>query len=331
MVKDATMKNIRKNKARSKTFAPVNKNWLNYPIARDARTRAIWRQLESGNWITKIPGESRIKLIFHHNARRRLVTGFDMAILFGLLALAYMSKSNKIEINKAKLLEFVGLSTTVHNVYQKVNQTLDLWQDVSIVHRTWYEAGFKQGKKYRPGRSRTKKILPPPIVEIRGNVIELDDEWIRQDNRYFERVRFPIPIQAAHQNLILWLLAARPHPGPDMEGFKEAKTKADLYHIIGARGNARDRTLMQAIRKAVQWWPITGQRLEAHPVEDMMMFHMEKIEAPAPRIRQPEAKPEEAIERRRLTRPSRQKVATDDDDDMWRNGRRLKEVRETDI
>ena len=62
----------------------LNRNFMNYPLARDARTIAVWRKDDEGDWYTLCPGEDRIGFWLPKDTvagARRLPTGFDMNVL----------------------------------------------------------------------------------------------------------------------------------------------------------------------------------------------------------------------------------------------------------
>src|ERR1700693_1303316 len=79
------------------TFAVINRNFLNYPIARDPRVRLIWEKSpKTGRWLADLPGNSRIQLRLPENidkCTKHCPTGFDMNILFALLRAAQTRRS----------------------------------------------------------------------------------------------------------------------------------------------------------------------------------------------------------------------------------------------
>src|SRR5262249_46870421 len=66
----------------------LNKNLCNYPIARSARSQGRWRSDHHGYWC-QLPGEDCIELALPSDTpreKRRIPTGFDMNVLYRLLA-----------------------------------------------------------------------------------------------------------------------------------------------------------------------------------------------------------------------------------------------------
>jgi hypothetical protein len=71
----------------------INRNLMNFPLARDARAKVEWFQGKTGRWLADLPGEGRqshrIRLIMPSGTRarmRRCPSALDMNILFQLLA-----------------------------------------------------------------------------------------------------------------------------------------------------------------------------------------------------------------------------------------------------
>jgi hypothetical protein len=84
-----------------KRSVQLNKNLGNYPLARDARTRQLWRRSNSGPWWwSKLHGEPRIQFRIPRDAApalRHAPTPFDMNLLFLLMSEAQATKKSALE------------------------------------------------------------------------------------------------------------------------------------------------------------------------------------------------------------------------------------------
>ena len=65
-------------------FAQVDRNLMNYPLARDPRVKASWSKSKTGRWFCDLPGDERIRLWLAHGADarlKRLPSAFDVNVL----------------------------------------------------------------------------------------------------------------------------------------------------------------------------------------------------------------------------------------------------------
>ena len=95
--------------------AQINRNLLNYPLARDVRIADCWtRSLISGRWEHQLPGNSRIKFRMPADAANlRCPSAFDMNVLLVYLREARVSKERKVEFaSMPALLEALRLDDT---------------------------------------------------------------------------------------------------------------------------------------------------------------------------------------------------------------------------
>ena len=181
----------------------LNRNLMNYPLARSARTRPLWHEDKDVLWCT-LPGESRIELSAPAAAPvRRLPTGFDMNVLFWLLAAVQQSQNERIRFaSVAAFLREQHLRADNDNRARVLN-SLELWAALTIRHLHWYERAAHVERNFSP---------PVRHVDFKGRsiTVTLDQEWVRLANekQYYEPIPLPLPQEAAAQNFVLLALTA---------------------------------------------------------------------------------------------------------------------------
>jgi hypothetical protein len=231
--------------------AHLNRNLLNYPLARDSRLRVHWRpvkgtddircQLADGNISYRLPARYD---------DRRIPNGFDTLVLFWLLREARMKNANKITFSsRTVILKELGLSTTDRNLGRMKN-ALKLWCVIRPRFKFWHYIGEEK---------RRKKALPPPIKSLsltRPIEVELDKRWCTLGDKYFEKVRLSLPTRAAPQNLILAILTASAWSDPGCPGakFKYRRTKRNWCRTIGLHNGDRNAVLEHAFDVAIKWF-----------------------------------------------------------------------------
>lgn len=98
----------------------LNRNFLNFPLARDTRAQAKWAQSKTGGWMADLPGEGRgthrIQLIMRAKPNKefaRCPSALDMNVLFQLLAEAQRPDAiTRIEFaSLSDLLRRLGLKS----------------------------------------------------------------------------------------------------------------------------------------------------------------------------------------------------------------------------
>jgi hypothetical protein len=139
----------------------LNRNFLNFPLARETRAKASWFQgSETGVWLADLPGEGResrrIRLILPAKAEeemRRCPSALDMNVLFQLLAEAQRPEATtRIEFaSLSGLLRRLGLEERDRE-RDRVVSSIVYWHCLSIRWERWYE---------HHGHIRRK--LSPPI------------------------------------------------------------------------------------------------------------------------------------------------------------------------
>jgi hypothetical protein len=184
----------------------LNRNFMVRPIARDARQQVQWRQAKSGDWVwADLPGENTIRLRFPADTprkERRIPTGFDMNVLFYLLAQVQRTQRRDIVIPSVSGM-LHGFGLYAHDKARKrVERALKLWQRLTLRYANWHERGDARGE----GR---RYVLPPPIVSMerqgRRMKLVIHSVWVQLalQQSYRANVALPLPFAASIQNL--WL------------------------------------------------------------------------------------------------------------------------------
>ncbi len=255
------------------SYVQVNRNFCNFPLARDGRVRAEWRRSKkTGRMWCEVPGERRIRLRLDADADvdlRRLPTGFDVLVLLTLIRDAYVQGENVVEYaSVAAVIRDMGLEPE-QSRRQAVTASLDLWSALSIVHSAWYSDGI----------SGQRLVLPPPISRVHRSPgrlrIRLSPEWFDLGAKYYVRVPTKLPTRAPLQNLILWLLTAPNNdPDPKIGGGRltQHKTRRQLCRTIGVNHGTRNEVLASTIDAATSWFEQQGGRLECMSVGGLMVF-----------------------------------------------------------
>ncbi|MDO9411983.1 MAG: hypothetical protein Q7T81_05340 [Pseudolabrys sp.] len=214
-------------------FAPINRNFCNFPMARDARLEIDWRRSEkTGVWLLDLPGDRSLQYRLPEHTPKRLLrwpTAFDVNVLVLLLSEAKRRDSNEIQFpSYAAALKMLDYSVTPRH-RQKLKNSLHLWSMLMIWFEKWYvpvksryidnDTG-EVFSDYRKGRrkdysinqigKREKKLLSPPIETLdtgEGRIrISITDEWREFGQRYFAQAPLPLPRDAVAQNLALAVL-----------------------------------------------------------------------------------------------------------------------------
>jgi hypothetical protein len=272
-----------RNRLRALERVPVklNRNFLNFPLARDTRAKAEWFQgSKTGCWMADLPGEGRdshrIRLILPAKASedmRRCPSALDMNTLFQLLAEAQRKDATRI-------IEFASLSALLRRLgleerdreRRRVVESIVQWCFLSIQWERWYEH-----------HGHMRRTLPPPIeyADRKGNrlIITLHPDWYRlaRAEGYYLRLPLPLPRQAAAQNLALLILTQQleggslsfdlnqPHADYYFDDLAPLTKEMDRWWIarkLGMLHKQRNRVLDRAIDRAAEWSSVHGGKLK---------------------------------------------------------------------
>jgi len=88
----------------------LNRNFMNYPLARDLRTKTLWYPRgKTGRWFAELPGDNRITLIMpsdvskkRHKQRAHAPTALDMNLLYQILAELQLCRRHHPDIREAR-------------------------------------------------------------------------------------------------------------------------------------------------------------------------------------------------------------------------------------
>jgi hypothetical protein len=179
----------------------LNRNFLNFPLARDTRVKVDWvQESKTGRWIADLPGEGRdthrIRLILRAKADkewRHCPSALDMNVLFQLLTEAQRKDATtRIEFaSLSDLLRRLGLEERDRE-RKRVASSIAYWSKLSIEWQHWYE---------HRGRRHVVRTLPPPVQDADrdGNRvwIRLHPAWYKlaQASGYHLWLPLPLPQQ----------------------------------------------------------------------------------------------------------------------------------------
>ena len=290
-------------------FVRINKNFCNYPLARDPRVKLHWRRhTDSRRWYARLPGDERITLWFPADGAaryRRCPSAFDMNVLFLLLAETRKQDSGKIAFpSYSAILRALSVGIDAKHLRQ-VEATLAFWSTVEIKFRNWYFAGERTDSgAYRPGRNDVM-WLPPPIKVFgratnTGRVrVRISEGWQNPHKKFNERVPLPLPATAAAQNTVLCLLVSAVEPAREDRVTRPRRVPM-FCSKIGLNHKTRNRVLANALDAAATWFERHGGKLD-HVIKDGEIVFV--IQKPEPkRSDWPRTKPEPA--ETQTTRPA---------------------------
>jgi hypothetical protein len=259
----------------------LNKNFMNYPLARDVRTAMEWEE-KSDQLVATLPREDLIQLSLPANAPdylRHAPSGFDMRLVFLWIALIQHyhkvrwikgRKQTYIEASQSELLRLLDL--VVRDQNRKALQASEgYWSMVTIQ----YNAHGKRGWYAEYGVERQVKKLPPPIVAREGKILIIHPDWaklaldvwikylptpaefIGRKERPWRQAKLPtgyftpmpalVPVNAAAQNAVLMTMASI-----DLTTHKSGRS--DFARKIGLSRKNRNRRRESALEEAAAWY-----------------------------------------------------------------------------
>ena len=184
-------------------FAQVNRNLMNFPLARVSTVPASWSKSKTGCWFCDLPGEDRIRLSLAHGADarlRRLPSAFDVNVLLLVLAHTQIHGDHVVTFpSRNEIFHSLGLHRNTAQYRKSVDAALALWSALTI---------------QMPWHPHHKKTMPPPIEVMcsKGSslTVTVTLAWRdlgKEETGYFKQVPLPLPHDAATQNLVLRLLS----------------------------------------------------------------------------------------------------------------------------
>src|ERR1700722_9533074 len=190
--------------------ARINKQLMNYPLARDPRTHQHWRRSEPTGkwWRCELPGDERIEFQLRGDIKdrlRRCPTPLDVNVLLLVLARAEQMERRQINFSSHSAMLRALKVGIDGNTRRHLHDALRYWQELTIRYEgCWYDVGTGE---------RITRQLPPPLQSVskQGHRVDivLDAEWFALRRRYWKEVPLPLPSSAAAQNLVLLLACWR--------------------------------------------------------------------------------------------------------------------------
>jgi hypothetical protein len=244
-------------------FALINRNLMNYPLARDRRLKLNW-QSGDGGWLCDLTDNIQLQLPATIAAECRVCpNALDMNVLFHLLMLRRKTGRPDLRLSQRDLIKAVGLTRAGAN-RKRVRFALQLWSHLSITFQRWYADGNRQ-----------PHVLPPPIQEIkpgRPMQIIMHDGWVWHG--FHGTVPLPLPNDAVAQNLILYLLT---QPGkPKSRHRKGTRDRRLLYKSIGLTDHSESaNTMERSLDLARRWFKRHGGHLKPTPHRNEFTFRLE--------------------------------------------------------
>jgi hypothetical protein len=250
-----------KRKAKRAVWLPLrlNRNLMNFPLARSARTLPDWRK-DGAAWFCDLPGEKRIELNLARGAPaalRRCPTGFDMNVLFRLLAAVQQAQPSRIEsvqfASVTAVLRELNLTTHSEN-RARLWEAFELWSHLTLHFDQWYEGG-----------KRLVRDFPPPIeqIDFHGQriIVALNRRWIQlaQSKKYYVPVPFPLPQEASAQNAALMVLTSDLNLLEEKLHGSYTRARRSFCQKIGLR--CEDEKLHKIFALAREWFERRGGEL----------------------------------------------------------------------
>jgi hypothetical protein len=263
-------------------YVMLDKNLLNFPLARDPRSRLDWLRTLAG-WQADA-GDNNISFVLPFGVDQALLhapSPFDVNVLFALLAESARVKRREISFaSRSALLRHMGLRPDCRSRV-RLTASLAYWTQLSLRCSRWYFPAKSKAKRHH-GRH----TLAPPIVrwqqrdgELR---IALNPAWLDKPKGYFEKVILQLPSDAAGQNLVLALMTSRPHPrrGDKIElrerdevfDYTDRRALKGLYRKLGLSHRSRAAVLDHAIDSAARYYSRNGGGLLANIREGGVYF-----------------------------------------------------------
>ena len=312
-------------------FVALNKNFCNYPLARDIRSRD-WHWLRDpttrrwhGNVYDAHKRNPRLELRFASDvdlACRRAPTGFEVNMLGLIMATAQRRNNASVTFNaQAEMLRALdhGIDTRNRELLQRA---LEFWQEITLRFGQWFRAGPQQqaamaawarlaadvsgqGQTDGAGVAAARAFVCAQARRAGGGASPNPD-WLKLHDAFFEKLPLPLPHDAASQNLVLAVLVSI----KDRESHQGVQDKSVIYarprgyrqfcKTIGLNHSRRGQVLQRALVGGQDWFARNGGSLEyAIDDDDLIFFTIHKPRRHwLPRATEPQ-QPRRAKKRRR--------------------------------
>jgi hypothetical protein len=257
----------------------LNRNLMNYPLARDRRSTMYWRKSPStGRWVAQLPQENRILVILPADtpeSERRAPTGLDMAVLFTLLARAQAMRTPQVTLSWAKLLRWSSLALDKDS-RAAVRSALRYLSRLTLQIECWFVPRSLRGERGR----QVRRVLSPPIADVsyegRSVSVVVAEDWWALRETYYQEVTLPLPLKAVDQNATLMVLTSEikwrdddptnPHQAYYLRG------QSGFARKIGLSPVRRRSRLIASLNRVKEWFVTMGGDFDAliGPVADIV-------------------------------------------------------------
>jgi hypothetical protein len=313
-------------------FVKLNKNFGNYPLARDPRSGKEfkwYRGRTTGCWYGDITGyenqdqnqdqRKRIRIRYvlapdTDRALRRCATAFDINVLLLILATAqHRTNARVVFDSRSEMLKLLGYGTDYAS-RQRLEQTLQYWSHVSLQFGCWHFAGSHLAgdpqvlRREPKPRDRIKRLSPPLLacsMLPQGRVtLELHADWFALHGyRFYEKLPLPLPRDAGGQNLVLTTMVSIRREG-EYKTIAKPRRKRRFCRALGINHGRRNQVLAHALASAEAWYLQHNGKLIMVERDGQVNF---VIERPRRKLPQPVAKAEPIVEA--VVTPVRRRLA----------------------
>jgi hypothetical protein len=264
----------------------LNKNFCNYPLARDPRVKPEWR-LDKNTLRAELPGDRRVTFEVPASVEstlKRYPTPFDVNVLCALLVQAKIDKSSKITFaSYSEILRAMGFAVSSTNLH-RLRSSIAFLSAVTIRYERYWFAGktikmgepkydlrreqpwnagpYKQGHR---GAKRLKPLIEDFSDDDDGIHLTLNSDWLKANGtRFVARVHLPLPRDAAAQNVVLCALARRHDKAPRFQREQPEGHAAKLRAFcrkVGLNHSRRTINLRSALNAAQAYFTIHSRSL----------------------------------------------------------------------
>jgi hypothetical protein len=264
----------------------LNKNFLNYPLARNPRVKPEWR-LEKKTLRAELPGDHRVVFELPASVEptlKRFPTPFDISVVCALLVQTRIGKGAKITFaSYSEILRAMGFAVSSTNLC-RLRSSIAFLSVLTIRYARYWFAGktIKKGPPkydlrreqpwtagpYKAGHRGVKRLTP--LIEDfsddeDGIHLTINSDWLRANGtRFVARVDLPLPRDAAAQNIVLCALARRHDKAPRSKREQPEGHSVKLRAFcrkVGLNHSRRTINLRSALDAAAKYFEDHGRSL----------------------------------------------------------------------
>jgi hypothetical protein len=250
-------------------FVAINKNLLNYPLARDKRSSEFqWqRGNKSNRWYGQVKDDDRIKYRFDADTDSALLrppTAFEINVLFLILGTAQHRKKDRVIFDsRSQMLKLLRYGADVDNL-DRLDEALVYWAEVTITFGKWHFSK-PRNKLWSLGPPKSSHFLPPPLKYCSQGkhkvTVTLAPAWADMVKLgFYEKVPLPLPRDAAGQNFVLCMLASEQSEFGQTIG--KPRRQRRLCRKLGINHSRRNQVFSNAVTSAGKWFAANHGELE---------------------------------------------------------------------